>query len=125
MTRRVWVNRGPQVRAMLTPDRLVCPTDFTVLCVSQDEVDAELFQMEIGNAGAKGSLLELVTKWRTPLVITTTLAVFQQLTGHANVLNFAGEIFLMSGFRGAAPAVVLGVVKVVATILAIVLVRIL
>lgn len=93
------------------------------LFASQDEVDAELLQMEIGNAGAKGSLRELITKWRTPLVITTTLAVFQQLTGHANVVNFAGDIFRMSGFRGAAPAVVLGVVKVVATVLAIVLVR--
>lgn len=103
-----------------SPRPLIQPS---ALCASQDEVDAELLQMEIGDAGAKGSLKELITKWRKPLVITTTLAVFQQLTGHANVLNFAGDIFRMSGFRGAAPAVVLGVVKVVATVLAIMWVR--
>lgn len=74
--------------------------------------------------GTQGSLRELLTKWRIPLVITTALAVFQQLTGHANVLNYTSDIFQLSGFKGAAPAVVLGVVKVIATLVAILWVRI-
>lgn len=91
--------------------------------VQQDDVDRELSEIERSNSDTDGSLEELLTKWRMPLLVTTSLAVFQQLTGHSNLLNFTSDIFLLSGFRGAAPAVVLGVVKVIATIMAILWVR--
>lgn len=76
-------------------------------------------RIELSDLNARGSLQELVSTWPVPLLVTTTLAVFQQLTGQANVLNFTVDIFEASGFRGPAPAVWLGLVKVVYTIVAI------
>lgn len=75
--------------------------------------------MDASESGAQGSLRDLVVHWRTPLLITTLLAVFQQLTGNANILNYTSEIFEMVGLRGSMPIVVLGLVKVVATLVAI------
>ncbi|CAM9359074.1 unnamed protein product [Ascophyllum nodosum] len=86
---------------------------------SQDEAEAELREIELNDPEAKSSIRELLTKWSVPLMITTTLAIFQQLSGHANVLNFTEDIFEGSGFEGPAPAVILGIVKVIATIVAI------
>lgn len=75
--------------------------------------------MEMSEANAKGSLRELVTHWCMPLVITTSLSVFQQLTGNSNILAYTADIFRLSGIRGTAPAVVLGMIKVIATLVAI------
>lgn len=86
----------------------------------QDDVDAEIRQIELSDRDAQGSLRELLTQWRLPLLVTTTLAVFQQLTGQTNVLNYTVEIFQASGLAAiAAPAVWLGSIKVVFTIFAI------
>eukprot|EP00752_Nemacystus_decipiens_P003743 g3448.t1 len=87
---------------------------------SQEDVDAEIHQIELSDWDAQGSLRGLLTQWRLPLVVTTTLAVFQQLTGQTNVLNYTVQIFQASGLAAiAAPAVWLGTVKVVLTIIAI------
>lgn len=75
--------------------------------------------MELSEANVESSLRELLSTWRKPLVITTSLAVFQQLTGNGNILNYTAEIFRMARVRGPAPAVTLGVVKVLATAVAI------
>lgn len=83
----------------------------------------ELLEIERTDSDTDGSLKELLTNWRIPLLVTTSLAVFQQLTGHSNLLNFTSDIFRLSGFRGTAPAVLLGVVKVIATTIAILWVR--
>lgn len=86
----------------------------------QEEVDAELRQMELSDRDAQGTLRELLTQWRLPLLVTTTLAVFQQLSGQSNVLNYMAEIQQASGFAAiAAPAVWLGCVKLFFTSLAI------
>ena len=86
----------------------------------QDDVDAEMRQIELSERDAEGSLRELLTQWRPSLLVTTTLAVFQQLTGQTNVLNYTAEIFRASGFAAiAAPAVWLGSIKVIFTIVAI------
>lgn len=83
-------------------------------------MDAEIRQIELSDRDAQGSLRELLTKWRLPLLVTTTLAIFQQLTGQTNVLNFTVEIFQASGFGViAAPALWLGSTKVIFTIIAI------
>lgn len=86
----------------------------------QEEVLEEINQIGLGNPDGQGNLRELFTKWRTPLLISTSLAAFQQLTGHSNVLNYTADIFHLSGFKGGAPVVVLGIVKVIATAVAIV-----
>eukprot|EP00903_Cladosiphon_okamuranus_P016879 g15562.t2 len=87
---------------------------------NQGDVDAEIRQIEQSDRDAQGSLRELLTQWRLSLLVTTTLAVFQQLTGQTNVLNFTAEIFRASGFAAiAAPAVWLGSIKVIFTIIAI------
>lgn len=75
--------------------------------------------MELSDPESTGSLGELVTRWRAPLAITTSLAVLQQLTGNGNILNHSPSIFRMAHFKGPAPVVMLGVVKVVATVVAI------
>lgn len=83
-------------------------------------MDEEILHIELSDQDAQGSLRELLTQWRLPLTVTTTLAVFQQLTGQTNVLNFTVDIFQASGFGAiAAPAVWLGSIKVVVTIIAI------
>ncbi|CAN0584903.1 unnamed protein product, partial [Ectocarpus sp. 12 AP-2014] len=74
---------------------------------SRDDVETELRQIELFDRNAKGSLMELTTEWRIPLLVTTALSVFQQLGGQANVLNFNAEILRAAGFNAGAPAVVL------------------
>ncbi|CAM9221391.1 unnamed protein product [Ectocarpus sp. 6 AP-2014] len=86
---------------------------------SRDDVETELRQIELFDRNAKGSLMELTTKWRIPLLVTIALSIFQQLGGQANVLNFNVEILRAAGFNAGAPAVVLGMVKVLSTIIAI------
>lgn len=81
-------------------------------------------QIELSERDAKGTLSELLTEWRLPLLVTTTLAVSQQLTGQTNILSFTAAISRASGFRTTAPAVILGVVKVVMTIITIAFVSI-
>lgn len=75
--------------------------------------------MEQNETNAEGSLRELLCFWWKPLIVTTSLAVLQQLTGNANILNYAAEIFRLAGITGTAPALWLGLVKVVATLIAI------
>lgn len=76
-------------------------------------------QIEVSDRGATGSLRELVTEWRLPLLVTTTLAVFQQLTGQCNILSFTAAISRASGFRTTTPAVIFGAIKVVVTVITI------
>lgn len=92
----------------------------SLLAASQEDVNIEIREIELIDRDTTGSLRELLTEWGAPLAVTTTLSVCQQLTGQSNVLNFTQEIFRKSHFRAAAPAVVLGVVKVISTIIAIV-----
>lgn len=92
----------------------------SLLAVLQGDVDLEIREIEFVDRDSTGSLKELLTEWGAPLAVTTTLSVCQQLTGQSNVLNFTQEIFRKSHFRAAAPAVVLGFVKVLSTIIAIV-----
>lgn len=66
-----------------------------------------------------GGVGELVKAWGTPLAITTSLAILQQLTGNGNILNYTAAIFHMAKVNGPAPVVMLGVVKVLATMVAI------
>lgn len=76
-------------------------------------------QIELSDQSAKGSLRELLTEWRLPLLVTTTLAVVQQLTGQSNILSFTAAISRASGFSATTPAVVFGTIKVAATIVTI------
>lgn len=86
---------------------------------SQEEIDAELFQMDSTEKESTGGVGELVKAWGTPLAITTSLAILQQLTGNGNILNYTAAIFHMAKVNGPAPVVMLGVVKVLATMVAI------
>lgn len=76
--------------------------------------------METSAASTKGSLRELLNCWRKPLIVSTSLAVSQQLTGNAVILNYTAEIFRMAGVVGSVHTVVLGGVKVLATVIAII-----
>lgn len=80
--------------------------------------------MELSEKDSRGGLIDLLNTWRTPLAITTSLAVLQQLTGNGNILNYTQAIFQMAQVRGPAPVVTLGVVKVLATVVAILKVRV-
>lgn len=86
----------------------------------QEAVDAELMAMELTEADGKGNWWELLTKWRMQLIIATALAIFQQLTANANLLNYSQLVFETAGCQDCSPAVVLGVVKLVATVVAVV-----
>ncbi|CAM9624567.1 unnamed protein product [Ectocarpus sp. 8 AP-2014] len=115
----VWfMPRSP--RWLLTQKRLEEATTILLkIRNSRDDVETELRQIELFDRNAKGSLMELTTEWRIPLLVIIALSVFQQLGGQANVLNFNVEILRAAGFNAGAPAVVLGMVKVLSTIIAI------
>lgn len=106
-----------------THENLLILISFCHPWTHQDEAYSELRDIELNDPDAKSTVKELLSKWPIPLLITTLLAIFQQLSGHTNVLNFTADIFEVSGFEGPAPAVLLGFVKVVATVLAILWVR--
>ncbi|CAM9247455.1 unnamed protein product, partial [Hapterophycus canaliculatus] len=87
---------------------------------NEEEVNLEIREIEFIDRDTTGSLKELFTEWGAPLAVTIILSVCQQLIGQSNVLNFTQEILRRSHFRAKAPAVVLGVVKVVSTVIAII-----
>merc|ERR1719281_1874555 len=62
-------------------------------------------------------------KYRRSLLIGCGLVVLQQITGQPSVLYFATDIFKVAGFGGSSEAVpvIIGLAKLVATLVAVVL----
>mgnify|MGYP006279524531 CR=1 FL=1 len=89
---------------------------------AQPEKELELITWSLRNQGGKEEVSLRNPKYLTPIVFVVIIALFNQLSGIAAIMNYAPRIFEMAGFAAEMAlmqALIIGAVNMVFTIMAI------